>query len=115
MSAQQFTWPVSNPAITLPDGTETDLLNADGIGTLYADRAEFLVSNTGTTNAMTVKVYYSPTGVGWGVDATTYTVAHGASLRIPLNPITCSRLRITGTSTGGTTATIEGIWVRSAR
>jgi hypothetical protein len=102
---------------TLPATTETDMLGrtSDYMDVAGLDRAEFGFQNTGS-NSVTVKVYYSPAGVNLFPDATTYTVAAGATQRIVLNPLTATRLRITATAAaGGSTGLLEGILVRSSR
>lgn len=112
MSAQQHFLPSATS--TLVATVAKELLTADGVDTTYFDRAEFLVVNTGA-NPLTIAIYYSPAGTGWGLDTVNApTVAAGAQVRIPLT-LTCMKLRMVATSTAGTSCTVEGVWVRAAR
>lgn len=93
--------------VTLTATVETDLISPEGMDVRDLDRAEFAIQNTGA-NPATIKVYYSPGGKLFSVDATTYTATAGAITRVPILNITGTFMRVTATSASGTSVNVEG-------
>ena len=108
---------VDSDALTLAAATETDVVSQDntspdsnGIDVSQADNFSLVLSNTGSHDIQTVTVYKSPLGTNYvAVDQNFGPVVAGSAISIDDNELLCSRLRVTATSSAGTTLEVEMI------
>ncbi len=104
-------------AITLAASTETDLIGPTSVG-IDVTQTDFLnitLNNTGAATIDTVTLYASSLGFGFSpIGGNLGPILSGALLQVDLSDIDVTQIRITATSTTGSTVEIEAIGSRTS-